>query len=276
MRSAMHTTFARIQRLLAALCFLAGISYIGYSQPGDIPSYGRLERYGPQAAAPAGAPNPLVDSLVAYYGMEESSGTRYDSHGSNHLTAYNNPGDTAGVIGRAARFDSQQSQYLRSTSPALAVGDGDWSLMFWARVYEPGSVDIRTLISRGTGISCSAIEYIFVVQSSTGIVRVCDGSTRQSTNGVDTVYFHTAIVFDRAIDSLRVYINGSHIATTYIPNQVFLSSPFTIGATGSNTYPQYGTIDEVFYWRGYSVSAAFINWYYNGGQGNTYTNVKSY
>ena len=56
-------------------------------------------------AAPLRLPsNPGTTGLVSYWALDETSGTRYDSHGSNDLTDNNTVGYTTGVQGNAADF----------------------------------------------------------------------------------------------------------------------------------------------------------------------------
>ena len=40
----------------------------------------------------------LLTSMVSYWPLNESSGTRKDWHGTNHLTAVNNPLNTTGIV----------------------------------------------------------------------------------------------------------------------------------------------------------------------------------
>lgn len=60
----------------------------------------------------------LLDSLVSYWKLDEESGTRYDSVGTNHLTDNNTVGFVAGVNGNAASFVAANGEsFSRQTIP---------------------------------------------------------------------------------------------------------------------------------------------------------------
>jgi Concanavalin A-like lectin/glucanases superfamily len=246
------------------------------AQPGEVPNW-RLDYFGPQGAEQA--PNPIRDSLVAYYGMEESSGTRYDGHGTNHLSAYNSPGDTVGVIGRAAKFDNVQSQYLQSASTQLSTMGESFSLMFWARRYAPLAGESQVLIHRGTSISGGAnLEYAFFgvfggyqtrLEHSSGTLILSIGNTSTAWN----LY---SIIFDRQNDSLTLYINCVQVDKDYVSGDVNTIGPWTVGANGSGASTFLGSTDEMYIWRGVTISCELMNWYYNSGAGRSYDAMMVY
>lgn len=80
----------------------------------------------------------LADGLVSYWALDEESGTRYDSVGSNDLQDNNTVG-FATVTGppnfpggKAASFVHANQEYLSHVDdPSLRVGVADFTLAFW-------------------------------------------------------------------------------------------------------------------------------------------------
>lgn len=62
--------------------------------------------------SPGGSSSTLNDNLVAHWKLDESSGTRNDSKGANHLTDNNTVTSAAGKLGDAADFESSNSERL--------------------------------------------------------------------------------------------------------------------------------------------------------------------
>ncbi len=84
-------------------------------------------------AAPARAD--LLTDLKAHWKLNEASGARVDSHGSNDLTDNNTVTQVAGKIGNAAQFTAANSEWLsRGTDVDLGLGadtDCTWAGWFY-------------------------------------------------------------------------------------------------------------------------------------------------
>jgi hypothetical protein len=79
----------------------------------------------------------LTDSLISYWKMDETSGTRYDSHGTNHLTDNNSVGSLTGKINSSAYFGpAPTTKYLNHIdSSDFDVGDIDFTFSLWFLTY---------------------------------------------------------------------------------------------------------------------------------------------
>lgn len=77
----------------------------------------------PEASGGGGGTNTLLQGLVAYWRMDETSGNRSDAHtGTNTLTDNNTVGFTAsGKSGNAAEFIAANSEYLSIGTNFLAM-----------------------------------------------------------------------------------------------------------------------------------------------------------
>jgi len=90
----------------------------------------------PAQAAPQYDPtNPGTTGLSAWWSLDETSGTRNDSHGSNHLTDNNTVGYTSGVKSNAATFIAANNESLSiSDNAALSMGDISFSVCAWVNL----------------------------------------------------------------------------------------------------------------------------------------------
>src|SRR5262245_62023817 len=63
----------------------------------------------------------LTDNIVAYWTLDEASGTRNDSVGSNHLTDVNSTPSGTGKINNGADFNGS-NQHLDGANPCASRG----------------------------------------------------------------------------------------------------------------------------------------------------------
>lgn len=92
----------------------------------------------------------LKTGLVSWWDLSEGAGTRYDSHGTNHLTDNNTVGYTRpnGVRKAAPMFVAANSEFLNKASVSTAV-DPPMTISFW---FKPTSVaGVSEMFSLGAG-----------------------------------------------------------------------------------------------------------------------------
>jgi len=90
----------------------------------------------------------LTDNLISFWGLEETSGTRVDAHGTNNLTDNNTVTSATGKVGTAGQFTNANSEYLSITDNAsLSTGDIDFSAQAW--VYFDSFGTQRGIINKG-------------------------------------------------------------------------------------------------------------------------------
>ena len=95
----------------------------------------------------------LLTGLVSYWPLDEESGTRYDSVGSNDLTDNNTVGFDTGVNGAAASFVAANGESLsRASFDPGAV----WTASYWVRLDAVSgqdiSFEIQNIVYDFTGI----------------------------------------------------------------------------------------------------------------------------
>lgn len=218
----------------------------------------------------------LVDNIVSYWKMDEASGNRADSVGSNTLTANGTGGvgSAAGKINDAADIESADDDYLSITDAAQTGLDilGNFTLSVWMKpeslsgAVSPGIV---TKLTAGTG-------YAFVLDWSSAPawkptwVRE-DSSTPLQGASAPSVgnWIHYVWTFDGT--DLRLYTNGAlDGGPAAYTSHSDSGANFNIGRSVLYSSRKYdGLIDEVGVWSR-AITAAEVTSLYNSGAGLTY------
>jgi len=222
----------------------------------------------------------LATGLVSYWELEESSGTRVDSHGSNDLTDNNTVGQATGIQGDGADFEEANTEYLSITDAAQSGLDitGDHSVSFWIK---------RESISTGQHIlgkdeygSLGTRCYSYDIKASpSGAIGGFYTSGTNYTLGYttsghvdDTNWHHVVIVTDVSAETFTIYVDGDSKPVTYFRKAATTvndgSSGFTI-STSESTLKYDGIIDEVGIWSRILTSGEVAD-LYNSGSGIPY------
>jgi hypothetical protein len=215
----------------------------------------------------------LLNNLLSYWKLDETSGTRFDSTANNiDLTDINTVGSTAGKIGNAASFVAANDEELTSTSNGLDVGSSDFSVAFWFKLPTTPNALFAQVIGRRT----FSVGWYFDLRSGTEPRLVLrNGSTASVDAGVnynDDTWHFAVLTFDRDAD-MSIYIDDMATpkgSTSIIGITGIDTSFFAIGGradtTGSNIS---GDVDEVGIWQRL-LTAAERTQLWNSGSGLTY------
>lgn len=214
----------------------------------------------------------LTDNLSGYWKLNETSGTRADSHGTNHLTDVNTVGSAPGKIYGAGQFVAASTEYLTIVNPpTLALGASNLTITAWVYIDGGGSATIASKWRPGS----AQYEYYLYYSGSTFNWNVYTPDlpvTIQSTFGtpaLGTWYFLTAqFTLATLTGSLKVN-NGTAVTEAGTGTPPSTTAPFRIGADGDGGQPWNGRIDEVGVWKRV-LSAPEIQQVYNYGNGLTY------
>src|SRR5437868_1055887 len=77
--------------------------------------------------------DPLRVGLVSYWPLNETSGTRLDVHGANHLTDNNTVTRALGIRNEAGQFTRANSEYLSIPHNAsLSLSNTSFTIALWA------------------------------------------------------------------------------------------------------------------------------------------------
>ena len=212
----------------------------------------------------------LTDQLIAYYQFEEASGTRNDSHGSNHLTDNNTVGVTTGVVGNAADFVAANSEHFTRALPSPLDGLSALSVAFWAQARSLSA--LLSVFGHGDGTSSTFFEGDRVFIRGTLGNQDNTFANPFSTSQFDFYVLRRTptSVSLRKNDSTSVFSNSFSDSGTISAAAV---EPFRLGgqASGSGGAVAYwdGALDQFGLWSR-SITSGEETQLYNGGAGLSY------
>jgi hypothetical protein len=166
------------------------------------------------SGVPAAAPSTLLDDIVAFWKVDEESGTRFDSVGDSDLTDNNTVTQAVGLLGSAGQFVAANLEHLNIVdNAALSMGAGV-RFTFAAWVY-PDTLGNSTILSKfgseylldttGVGtprlfIGGSGLSYGSALTGSAWnlVIAWYDGAERglQINNGLSTTEAYSTDVAD--------------------------------------------------------------------------------
>jgi hypothetical protein len=223
----------------------------------------------------------LADSLISFWELEAASGTRNDSHGSNHLTDNNTVAQAAGKVGNCADFELANSEYLSCASNAtLQMGDIDFTIAAWVNL-ETKSQDMQ-IVAKDVDTPGSSRDYTLDFALASLMFRFYING-----GGAPDLIVSSADLFDPALatwfllvawhnaaaDTLNLQVNNgtpnSHTTSGTVPQTS--SAEFRIGARAYASFEGYfdGLIDQVGIWKRVLTSDERTA-LYNGGNGLAY------
>jgi hypothetical protein len=216
----------------------------------------------------------LADNLIAYWTLDEASGTRNDSVGSSHLADTNTVGSAAGKLGSAASFVAANSECLsRADNADLSTGDIDFTLAAWVQL--TGTATTRPILGKQSSAAvreyrlqyeASNTRFRFLVFNAAGSV-VGDVSASNFGPPSAGVLYHVAAWHDAANNQVGIAVNGgtpNTAATTGAPADT--AATFYLGFDAANAVYFDGLIDEVGLWKRVLTSQDRTD-LYNGGAG---------
>ena len=236
-----------------------------------------------QAKTPAPADTTLLDDLLAYWSLDESSGTRYDSHTRDvDLSDYDGTTGVTGVVGDAAFLDRDEGtngSYLNASATladTLSMGTGDYAIAFWAR--------IDSIISNNMGLvhmGSGGVSGASVYTGSNGRIHATmrdDASQLRADASYDWAsnlgtWIFIVANYDRDGD-LTIYVDGVDKGSTDISAKQDSSIMMNVGLTLAYRESErlHGALDELGIW-GRSLTQSEITWLYNSGNGRSYGDV---
>lgn len=214
----------------------------------------------------------LSTSLVSYWELEESSGTRVDSHGSNDLTDNNTVTSGTGIQGTAADFEDANSEYL--TDPNTGQYDvTSGSVSVWVKIenFSVGTISPgiwSTTLSNASATGGVTLRYSYIDKKVNFYVGNSGGGYTESTTALTTgTWYH--IVATWTPSAIKVYVNGSNEGTDSTVSTVTAGTTLHIGKDAPNARYFDGLIDEVGFWSK-ELSSTEVTDLYNSGSGIPY------
>ncbi len=219
----------------------------------------------------------LIQDLVAYYRLDESSGTRENRVINNtDLTDNNTVGFSASGVSDntegCADFVAANNEFLSHSGAELRLGDSDWSISLWTNKDTGSDQDILGIWKTSADnrewrlwYRNSINGYQFEISSNgeSGGVSTVQSGTASSTG----VWYSHIITHDSVNNNIKYYLNGSLKNTTSHSGGAFEGNgEFRMGHTFSSTDYYDGQIDEFGAWTRV-LSARDISDIYNSGEG---------
>jgi hypothetical protein len=196
----------------------------------------------------AAATSTLTDGLVAHWKLEEASGARNDSKGTNLLNDNKGVGQGPGKIGQGAQFTSAGGQSLSIADNAdLSTGDVNFTGSLWVRFETLGRY--QYLMTKGgeyelylDGIGGNRLT--LVVRYAGGGYAVVSGAAVSAGT-----WYHVCFWHDSVSNQIGFSVNdGSPIMAATGGGPPDSASAFRLGDDGWNNYFN-GSLDEVSFWK---------------------------
>lgn len=218
----------------------------------------------------------LNNSLIAVWKLEETSGTRNDSKGTNHLTDNNTVASATGKLGTAADFEVANSEYLSiADNTDLSTGDIDFTFAFWVQL-ESKAANMTLVMKQGAaGTREYAVTYL--LSSDRFRFAVSNDGTATTTINADALgvpstatWYFVVVWHDATANTINIKINDGTTNSVSHTTGVFDGTvAFTMGATATpNTYHD-GLLDNVYFWKRV-LTAGEMTELYNSGNGKDY------
>lgn len=219
----------------------------------------------------------LGTNLEAYWQMEETSGTRYDSHNSYNLTDNNTVLSGTGILGTGADMESTNNEYLSVASNSIWdwTTSNDRSLSMWIKT--ESDITNQGLCVRWSNEGGNN-KNLLVRLNASGYVQVYVGSGSStgvnvtgSTDVSDQAWHHIVITWNGTVDDkFRIYVDGSLDATSATASPGAASSTLRFGGYSGGSGTAFdGIIDEVGWWSK-ALTSTEVTALYNSGAGLPY------
>jgi roadblock/LC7 domain-containing protein len=239
----------------------------------------------PTFSALAAPTNPGTTNLIAWWSLDETSGTRNDSHGTNHLTDNNTVTYATGKIGNAASFALANSEYFNiGDNAAISMGDIDFTLTGWVRLSSLPTT-YQGLLAKGPASGDGKLfEYYIFIDPTVNLFSFLVGNGSVfcivSSNNFGALspatWYDIATWHDSINNQIYISINNSTPNATSCTTGSY-NSLNSMGFGRAEQYPgSYAdaTLDE---WSIYKevLSTDELTWLYNSGTGRSYCEVAS-
>lgn len=223
-----------------------------------------------------------LDNIVAHWELEETSGTRVDSHSTNDLTDNNTVTSATGIQGTGADFEATNSESLSIADNTALSFTSDFSVSFWVK-YETVHGGVECIFGK-SGSSGSFSYWMETSSHPTERVRFFTSSTGSNLVQVDWnvtlstgTWYHMVFAYDASAGQVEWYKDGSSQGTrTGLHTSLYdNTTDFRLGATevdGSVSRFFDGVLDEVTVTSDV-ITSSEVTTIYNSGSGIPYETV---
>lgn len=223
----------------------------------------------PHAAAGGAS---ILDNLVSFYELEESSGTRVDAHGSNDLTAGGTPAQATGVVGFGQVLVDEESDYLQS-SVLPVTGSAARTIVLFVNPTTGGGAR-QDLVSWGA--DSGGQRYTLRITFANDLRIEISGAGVNSSLSLATGSWHCVAAIHDGTSTLggtTLYAGG----TTYdvssaatVNTSAGTDAGLVVGGSSAGLGSLNGTVDQVGIWSE-ALTTTQIDCICNAGSGRSYS-----
>jgi len=212
----------------------------------------------------------IIDSLVSYYKLDESSGAVLDANGSNDGTNYGATPNVAGKINTAYDFDGSNDYISIPDDNTLDITSAitlsawvklDSTQSLYPAILVKGEIKDGATDSYGLRLATGDVQFIIYTGTFTALAGTIDIK--------DNAWHYLVATYDGT--NMRIYVDGEEdttVAKTGNINTVAL--PLQIGQTYNHAgYFLDGLVDEVAIFNT-ALTSTQITFLYNSGSGVPY------
>jgi hypothetical protein len=225
-------------------------------------------------AAPSGPPLTVLTGLVSWWSLNETTGTRADSHGSNDLDVISGTTYRSAVVGNGIDLNGTTSWVGKDVPTGLGAGATSFSFCCWANFDALNASNTVASVATG-GVptnwgwlmfsAYTAIRfYVGVGAASPYVEATTFGALSTGTNYL--LYGE----YNSATGNLGISVNAGTLDTASAggtPNSI--TEPFFLGILEVLGYHMDGVVDEAAFWSRVLTSEE-ITGIYNSGSGAGY------
>lgn len=242
--------------------------------PSFAPTGGELKT----TVAPSG--EGILAKLTSFWSMDETSGTRQDSIGSNHLSVSGSVSTADGVRGTgdiAAAFTGSGALVAGDSASLSIPGGGAHCLFGWVKVASNSGTQF--MAAKWDAMASSSLEYAISLQG--GTVYGQNGGSAYSNAAVSPpaagTWMFQILWRDPADGKVRMQLNNGTVAvSSNVSNPYDTSTPFAFGQAGSHTIGRATMTMQRWGWiKGAILTEGEREWLYNNGQGRTFAEIQA-
>ena len=244
------------------------MSNIGQGKSIVTPNIGRLIGHQPRG----GGSSTLLDNLVSWWTLDEASGIRYDSHGSNNLSAPGTDlGNTTGKVGNCSVHTDTVNCEFRLSGTTFNPGDTDWTMAFWVR--QSSFATNNAVLAKWDGFNNS---FLLGNTGSTATLKFWINGLGASGPSVSVssanTWYHIVFYHDSVNNEVGIIVNdGTPVTTAWSGGIPSNSAQLQVGQY-ENDRGINGNIDELGWWSRI-LTASEITELFNSGSGITYSDM---
>lgn len=226
----------------------------------------------------------LLEGIVAFWKMEEASGTRYDAVGSANLTDNNGVASAAAddppYLDNSAVLNRTDSDSLTVANESLAAGDFDFVIACWIK---PSAIQADDgIISRWEHASGNYREYAIYNNPGNTIAWLLssDGYAVSSVTSTATIAndnWYSIIVQHDNGTNIQISVNNeTNVTTAHTTGGMTAVQDFEVGRYGGVTGYWSGRVDALGFWKARLFSADERTDWHNDGDGKQYPFLPDY